>query len=121
MTTIWPYPSQSTLGFFTADIESNVITPQELGVTFTHCMGDSGKGGVTIAWRKTSDTKNARMVEVALAYCSPADTFTKKIGKKNAWESFMSGMTVLVPARSNKDDDSIPANLREMFWYSLGM
>jgi hypothetical protein len=86
----------------------------------THIIDPSGKGGVTMAWRKMSGTKNARMVEVAVAYCSPNDVFTKKIGKQTALENFEAGMTVLVPARTDKNDDSIPFNLRNMFWHSLG-
>lgn len=118
----WPFPFlQLPVGDFSFDLEtSEPITPQELGITFTHCMGDNGKGGVTIAWRKTSFTRNARMVEVAVAYCSPADTYTKKIGKNAAMQNFLDGKTILVPARTYKSDDAIPDNLRGMFWYSLG-
>lgn len=117
----WPFPFFELLGGeYSFDLEtSEPITPQELGITFTHCMGANGKGGVTIAWRKTSFTRNARMVEVAVAYCSPADTYTKKIGKNAAMRNFLEGKTVLVPARTYKSDEFIPDNLRYMFWSSL--
>jgi hypothetical protein len=118
VTSTWPFPSQEELGYFE---NKAIITPQIMGINITHCMGDNGKGGVTIAWRKASDTKNARMVEVAVAYCSPSDTFTKKIGKELAMDSFMEGNTVFVPARTCKSDDTIPSNLRDMFWYSINM
>lgn len=113
ITSTWPFPTQESQG-----ITSVELSPLEK-INITHCMGSSGEGGVTIAWRKTSDTKNARMVEVAVAYCSPADTFTKKIGKELALDNFYSGQTVLVPARSWKSDDTIPHNLRNMFWHAL--
>ena len=115
----WPFPSQEDQGF-SVDVETDLtVSPQSLGICITHCMGENGKGGVTMAWRKASDTKNARMIEVAVAYCSPTDTFTKRIGKQLALENFLAGETVFVPARTEKTDDSIPYNLRNMFWYVL--
>lgn len=115
----WPFPTAEDYGFTSADNVSWPELPEVNKVNITHCMGPKGKGGVTIAWRKASDTKNARMVEVAVTYCSPADTFTKKIGKEAAMLEFQLGNTILVPARTMKSDDTIPYNLREMFWYSI--
>lgn len=118
VSTNWPFQSQASQGYTV--VEWPEISTMEK-VNITHCMGANGKGGVTLAWRKVSNTKNARMVEVAAAYCSPSDTFTKKIGKELAMDNFMAGCTVVVPARSDKNDDTIPPNLRDMFWYSINM
>ncbi len=73
------------------------------------------RGGVTIAYRKTSEWKNTRMVEVALAYCSPQDSFNKKIGAQLAVNRFLNENTVLVPVR-NGHDDTIVGNLLYMFY-----
>lgn len=96
-----------------------VNTIQDLGVGVTHVKGENGRGGVTIGYRKQNDDRNCRMVEVALCYCSPQDTFTKKIGTHTVLEKFLSDETFLVPARTDKTDDSIVSNLQDMFWYSV--
>ena len=76
------------------------------------------RGGVTIAYRKTSEWKNTRMVEVALAYCSPQDSFNKKIGAELAVNRFLNENTVLVPVR-NGHDDTIVGNLLAMFYHDV--
>lgn len=77
------------------------------------------KGGVTIAYSVLSEFKNTRMVEVAVAYCSPHDVFNKKIGTKIALDRFLNEETIMVPARTRNSNSDIPFNLRKMFWYSL--
>lgn len=76
------------------------------------------RGGVTIAYRKTSGWKNTRMVEVALAYCSPHDSFNKKIGTELAVDRFLNQNTVLVPVRLGSDN-TIVGNLLSMFYYDV--
>ncbi len=74
------------------------------------------KGGVTVAYRKTSEHNSSNMVEVAVAYCSPKDQFSKKIGTSLALEYFEEARTILVPARvSGTDDFTIPI-LEAMFY-----
>lgn len=76
------------------------------------------KGGVTVAYRKTSEHNSSNMVEVAVAYCSSKDSFSKKIGTGLALQNFEAGSTILVPARvSGTDDFTIPI-LEDMFYRS---
>lgn len=85
------------------------------GVSICHVMGKP-RGGVTMAYRKANDFKNCRMVEVAVAYCSPADIFSKKVGTANARSNFLDGRTIMVPARDPAaGDESIPVILKAMF------
>lgn len=76
------------------------------------------RGGVTIAYRKCSNWRNTRMVEVALAYCSPKDSFNKKIGVQLAVDRFINGNTVMVPVRHGHDD-TIVGNLLCMFYHDI--
>lgn len=87
------------------------------GVSLCHAFNP--KGGVTIAYRKQNEYKNCRMVEVAVTYCSPADTFSKKIGSTRATQNFLDGATVLVPLRDPVSPEELVERLRWMFWYSL--
>ena len=83
-----------------------------------HCIDPSGKGGVTIAYRVCKpEYKGARMVEVALAYCSPSDRFNKEVGRQLALHNYYSRRTVTVPARNK--NQSLSWTLRVMFWYTL--
>jgi hypothetical protein len=77
------------------------------------------KGGVTIAYSIMNDFKNTRMVEVAVAYCSPHDVFNKKIGTQIAVDRFLNNETIMVPARTDKSNSGIPDTLRKMFWESI--
>lgn len=72
-------------------------------------------GGATVVYRKCENYKNSRMVEVAVAYCSPHDTYNKKIGIALAVEKYCNGETIVVPARTRNSDDTIVDNLRAMF------
>lgn len=91
-----------------------------MGVRIVHVVGHNGKGGVTLAYRKTSEYESSNMVEVSVAYCSRFDTFSKKIGTENALRNWKAGLRIMVPARTGKDDYTIPHNLRDMFWYNIG-
>jgi hypothetical protein len=72
-------------------------------------------GGVTIAYKKASEDRSCRMVEVSVAYCVPGDSYNKKIGIDLAVQRFLDGSTVTVPARVNKDDETIPMILIARF------
>ena len=61
---------------------------KEPKVLLTHIMGANNKGGVSIAYRRASPFSNCRMVEVSVAYCSPHDTFSKKVGASLALSRF---------------------------------
>lgn len=90
------------------------------GVKLLHCTEDSPYkdrfNGVTIAYRRVTNTKGNRMVDAAVAYCSVHDTFVKKTGAKLAMEKFCKGHTVTVPVRENNCDVTMIDNLRTMFW-----
>lgn len=105
----WPFPVSSL----------EPINPRKVGIGITHVMGLNNKGGVTIAYRKCANFRNTRMVEVATAYCSPSDTFTRKIGSATALSEFINGHTIIVPARTDNDDSTIIDNLQAMFWHTL--
>lgn len=113
----WPFPYAAKKAEVKAAEAQKALALD--GIHIVHCIAENGKGGVTIAWCKTSDWANSNFVEVAVAYCSPHDTFNKRIGRTNALFKFHNKNTVLVPARFNKDDYTVPDALREMFWYSV--
>lgn len=106
----WPFPKSTDLPSYNIEDEPLIC----------HVISETGKGGATFAYRKTSDYNNANMVEVAVVYCSDHDVFTKKIGTALAKKAWNSGGTILVPARTQNDDYTIPHNLRSMFWFALG-
>ena len=93
----------------------NIVQEAEkAGVRFIHCHAQGVKGGVTIAYRHTSPDYNGKMVEVAVAYCSPEDKFVKKVGAALAANRFMCGQTITVPAGRRSVHTTIE-NLRFMF------
>ena len=118
--TDWPFP-------MIVPIDANLEPPRPAmvvdgsyaranGISIIHsfdvyCPTD----GFTIAYRKANNYKNCRMVEVAIAYCSPHDTFSKKKGSKIAVTNFLEGKTVLVPARKFNNDKSIELTLIATF------
>ena len=77
---------------------------------------DPTTGGYTIAYRPSyyAGRKPGKMVDVAVAYCSEGDIFSKKIGRDLAINNFREGMIVQVPALMY-GDDYLHTCLREMF------
>lgn len=117
---LWPFATMTAIA---KDIEQEWTTEGELdtgaqaqaeNIRICHSFDPDEFGGVTIAYRKVTPHNNCRMVEVAVAYCSPHDTFSKKVGARRALDNFLDGATVLVPARTH-GDHSIIWNLRRMF------
>ena len=82
---------------------------------------DTKAGGYTIAYRQAPGYvgRNAgKMIEVAVAYCSEGDVFSKKIGRETAIKNFWTGRTITVPAMLYGDDE-LHNCLREMFtWHT---
>lgn len=82
-------------------------------------------GGYTIAYRPSQGyvgRYHGKMVDVAVAYCSEGDVFSKKIGRELAIRNFRQGKYIQVPALAYGEDDLHHA-LREMFtwhWYGCG-
>lgn len=109
----WPFPK---IGEETTEVKMEKVSEDESSVSILHCFDPyHNKGGVCIAYRMTSLFKNTRMVEVALSYCSPHDTYSKKIGAKKARDRFLMGNTVLVPC-GDRDDLQVRYNLEKMFY-----
>jgi len=115
---IWPNRWMSMEEYLEDTPPVSANEAQTVGILITHARAVKGKGGVTIAYRKMNAYKNCRMVEVAVAYCSPQDIFSKKIGTRKALDNFLTGKTIMIPARSVGDDDGIVAALRSIFWYT---
>lgn len=96
-------------------------TAKSNGISITHIrpVSSQGFGGATIAYRPDNEFHNCRMVQVAVAYCSPHDTFSKKVGTRLATEKFLNGETILVPMRDPKNPDALPLMLQAMFGFCL--
>ena len=78
---------------------------------------DTKAGGYTIAYRPSQGyvgRRAGKMVDVAVAYCSEGDVFSKKIGREQAIDNFRMGMYVQVPAMLY-GEDCLHTCLREMF------
>lgn len=111
---VWPFPADPK------PMQTNTIQDDMMDFNIRVCHGydpQNNRGGVTIAYRKCSEWKNSKMVEVSLAYCSGKDSFNKKIGVQLAVERFLNGNTVMVPVR-DRHDDTIVANLLAVFWHN---
>ena len=110
----WPFPTNP----IPMKTHSYLDDMMDHDIRICHGYNPSdNRGGVTIAYRKCSDWRNTKMVEVSVAYCSSKDSFNKKIGVELAVDRFMNGNTIMVPAR-DKTDDSIVGNLLNMFWWN---
>ena len=110
----WPFPLNPT------PIKTMTYLDDMMDHDIRICHGydpQDNRGGVTIAYRKCSDWRNTKMVEVSVAYCSSKDSFNKKIGCQLAVDRFMNGNTIMVPVR-DRTDDSIVGNLLHMFWWN---
>lgn len=116
---IWPDRFISVSEYLEEQKAPTANEVQAKGVHIVHAMGAKNKGGVTIAYRKMSEHKNCRMVEVATAYCSPQDIFSKKIGTRTALANFFLGKTIMIPARRKDNDDGVVVTLRNIFWNNL--
>lgn len=86
----------------------------ESDIKLVHTQGNFG-GGFTFAWRRCSEFRRDRMIEVAVTFCSPKDQFCRKIGASLTLDKFINdGYTIMVPAGSENSEE-IVYNLRRMF------
>lgn len=76
---------------------------------------DRPRGGVTIAFRKVNEYKSTRMVEIAVAACSPADTFSKRIGSRNALNKFFDSDTIELPLLFGYEDEDVNGAVKIAF------
>ena len=111
--------TEDTMSTLNIDFSQSITAEDARPNGISLCHAFNPKGGVTIAYRKGNEFKNCRMVEVALAYCSPTDVFNKKIGSTRATQNFLEGATVLIPIRRPEDEWVLVEQLRRMFWYNL--
>lgn len=89
------------------------------GVGIVHIKSDEGgwrKGGMTIAFKKSNHYPRGRMVEVAVAVCSPDDTFSRKVGTKLALEKFFSGEVIELPLLEFYSPQDINQAVKQAFY-----
>lgn len=110
----WPFP-----GSFKESTDPKVTLAKEAvksGISIVHIFDtDRPKGGMTIAFRKTTEHKSGDMVEFAIANCSPEDTFSKKVGTRIATENFLDGYTTQLPILRGRDKTDINGSVKEFF------
>ena len=100
-------------------IEKEVLRDymQQQGIKLTYAKDeDNPKGGATIAWKYAGDFPGARVLEVAVEYCHPNDSFNKEIGRYNVLTNFENGETIRIPI--GKNPHSVPYILQNMFWWN---
>lgn len=118
-TQTWTFPAKNASTVNPPDIVQDGLAH---GVKLLHCTGLSlcseHYNGVTIAYRRVTNTKNNRMVDVSVSYCSKHDSFNKKVGARQAMANFLNGNSISVPVRQNNSDEQMIENLRQMFWFS---
>ena len=68
---------------------------REDGIGLVHVHNT--RGGITVAFRPTTQYKNCVMVDVAVHTCSVNDNFNRKIGAVGALEKFYLGETIQLP------------------------
>ena len=94
------------------------------GVNIVHifCTANT-KGGLTVAFRKTRPNETStNMVDVAVATCSFADTFSRKIGTHLALQKWFDGDLIQLPLSSGYADEDLNGRVKEAFasmWNSL--
>lgn len=90
------------------------------GIQILHLRRYSGyeegirNGGATVAWRRVDGNPRSKMVEVAVAWCNPKDTFCRRIGSWLALSLFSAENTILMPV-GNEDNSEVVSNLRAIF------
>lgn len=72
-------------------------------------------GGLTVAFRKLTPYDSGTMVEVAVATCSPADSFSKKIGTSLALGKFADGETIALPLNVPGGGESLNYYVKSAF------
>ncbi len=73
------------------------------------------KGGLTVAFKKSSPYASGVMVECAVATCSREDTFSKKTGTYNALTKFFEGNTIELPLLNTEADSELNGVVKRAF------
>lgn len=116
--TSFPFPTvRPCEGIRTVDYRASLVEKSRmLGVGIVHVFDpDWPKGGLTIAFRKVSEFKSGKMVECAVATCSAADTFSKKIGTQLALEMFFEEKTIMLPLLEDAEPRDINGVVKTAF------
>ena len=95
---------------------------KEQGIGIVHIYIDGEKGGMTIAYRKSNQFSSGCMVEVAVATCSEADAFSKKIGVQLALEKFFDDNTIELPLLKTYEARDVSYAVKSAFtamYYSM--
>lgn len=87
------------------------------GVNVVHVFDESDpKGGLTIAFRKAQPTQTStNMVDVAVATCSYADNFSRKIGTQLALQKWFDGDLVSLPMSTGHADEDLNGIVKRKF------
>ena len=116
--TSWPFPPADVALAEAAINPSAAELARQDGIQLLYHFDreDPRAGGYTIAYRPSyyAGRKTGKMVDVAVAYCSEGDVFSKKIGRDLAINNFREGMVIQVPALLY-GDDYLHTCLRAMF------
>lgn len=72
-------------------------------------------GGLSVAFKKSSEFESGTMVNVAVATCSHKDAFSKKIGAKAALTKFFDGETIQLPLMKHVSERDLPYIVKEAF------
>ena len=120
----WPFPTSKPVEVVEAfpNHESHMVRDTELatmhGVRFSHLFEPNVKGGCTVAYKPLSDYRGSRMLECAVAYTHPKDTYCRKVGAELAAGRWLDGKTIVVPLRG-KTNHETQYNIWRMFYESV--
>lgn len=106
------------------DRQRLVADAKRNGVGIVHAFNPKNpKGGMTIAFRKTMpNQQSTNMVDVAIATCSSADTFDRKIGTQIALAKWFNTETISMPLSSGRPEEDLNGRVKYIFtemWESL--
>ncbi len=83
---------------------------KDQGIGIVHIHREGLKGGMTVAFSKSSPYKHGVMVDVAVNVCSEKDTFSRKLGSFGAIEKFLGGETIQLPLLVSTSGDTSDLN-----------
>lgn len=116
----WPFPTspKPEMKINPTRQSSTQERAQALGVRFIHMHRVGHKGGCTVAYRPTTDNKNCRVLEIAVAYTHPNDAYCKKEGIAIVSQRWLDGEVVMMPLRG-KSVHETTSNLWHTFFYTV--
>ena len=86
---------------------------KETDVHIVHMPGYHGKGGFTVAYRQHL-SGTGKMVDIAVAYCSDKDTYSKRVGRNIAISNIMEERVITLPVGEKHKYDT-ESNIRYFF------